>query len=105
MSGQGRYRDMWDHYVPDADGIVFVIDATDKARICVAKDELEILLSRKAGHWVSIESEIETGQSRECIGGFKHSRMALRLLCRASNALTGQGVGSGIDWLQQRMQM
>ena len=44
MSGQGRYRNLWEHYYKDVGGIVFCIDSTDKIRMCVAKDELEALL-------------------------------------------------------------
>lgn len=47
MSGQGRYRDLWEHYYLDADCIVFVIDSSDKMRISVCKDELGTLLSHK----------------------------------------------------------
>lgn len=45
MSGQGRYRSLWEHYYKEVTGIVFVIDATDKIRMCVAKDELDTLLA------------------------------------------------------------
>lgn len=44
MSGQGRYRNLWEHYYKDVGGIIFVIDSTDKIRMCVAKDELETML-------------------------------------------------------------
>lgn len=47
MSGQGRYRNLWEHYYRDAQGIIFVIDSTDKFRMVVAKDELDHLLSHK----------------------------------------------------------
>lgn len=45
MSGQGRYRNLWEHYYKDVGGIIFVIDSTDHIRFCVAKDELEQLLA------------------------------------------------------------
>eukprot|EP00965_Chrysotila_dentata_P238515 6202556-Pleurochrysis_carterae.AAC.3 len=45
MSGQGRYRNLWEHYYKEVAGIIFCIDSTDKIRMCVAKDELESLLS------------------------------------------------------------
>ncbi|KAJ3299826.1 hypothetical protein HK104_006760 [Borealophlyctis nickersoniae] len=48
MSGQGKYRDLWEHYYPDADALVFVVDTNDKVRACVARDELENMLSHKA---------------------------------------------------------
>jgi ADP-ribosylation factor-like protein 6 len=50
MSGQGRYRDMWEHYYPEAHGIIWVLDASDKVRACVARDELDAMLSHKGQH-------------------------------------------------------
>lgn len=44
MSGQGRYRSLWEHYYSDVEAIIFVIDSTDRIRICVAREELEQLL-------------------------------------------------------------
>lgn len=45
MSGQGNYRNMWEYYYTDVMGIVFVIDSADKLRLCVAKNELDTLLT------------------------------------------------------------
>jgi ADP-ribosylation factor-like protein 6 len=47
MSGQGKYRDLWEHYFLDTDSIVFVIDSSDKMRISVCKDELDTLLKHR----------------------------------------------------------
>eukprot|EP00731_Ephydatia_muelleri_P035143 Em0099g15a len=44
MSGQGRYRTLWEHYYKETEAIIFVIDSSDKLRIPVAKDELDLLL-------------------------------------------------------------
>lgn len=41
MSGQGRYRALWERYYRDCHGIIFVIDSSDKIRMVVARDELE----------------------------------------------------------------
>jgi ADP-ribosylation factor-like protein 6 len=45
MSGQGKYRSLWEHYYGDVEGIIFVVDSTDIIRFCVAKEELQILLN------------------------------------------------------------
>jgi GTPase SAR1 family protein len=45
MSGQGRYRSLWEHYYSDVEAIIFVLDSTDRLRMCVAREELEQLLS------------------------------------------------------------
>lgn len=45
MSGQGRYRNLWEHYYHEVGGVIFCIDSTDKIRMCVAKDELLTMLN------------------------------------------------------------
>lgn len=35
MSGAGRYRNLWEKYYRDAQGIIYVIDSADKIRMCV----------------------------------------------------------------------
>lgn len=47
MSGQGRYRSLWEHYYTDVEAIIFVLDSTDRLRMCVAKEELIQLLSHE----------------------------------------------------------
>ncbi|RMX52959.1 hypothetical protein pdam_00020218 [Pocillopora damicornis] len=44
MSGQGRYRTLWEHYYKTAQAVIFVLDSSDQLRIVVAKEELNILL-------------------------------------------------------------
>lgn len=47
MSGQGKYRSLWEHYYADVEAIIFVLDSTDRLRMCVAKEELDQLLSHE----------------------------------------------------------
>merc|ERR1711976_365776 len=44
MSGQSRYRELWQCYYPETRGIIFVVDSTDAVRMCVVQDELGHLL-------------------------------------------------------------
>lgn len=44
MSGQGRYRDLWEHYYRECEGIMFVVDSSDRLRLAVAREELDLLL-------------------------------------------------------------
>ena len=53
MSGQGRYRNLWEHYYKETHAIIFVVDSADTLRMAVAKDELDQLLkhqSKKTRH-------------------------------------------------------
>ncbi|CAD8146611.1 unnamed protein product [Paramecium pentaurelia] len=43
MSGQNQYRGMWQYYLTKIDGLIFVIDSSDKIRFGIALDELKLL--------------------------------------------------------------
>ena len=45
MSGQSRYRNLWEKYYPELQGIIFVIDASDNLRFAVVKDEIDEMLN------------------------------------------------------------
>lgn len=47
MSGQSKWRNLWEHHYGDAQAIIWVIDSTDKFRLVVVKDELTTLLESK----------------------------------------------------------
>ena len=44
-SGQARYRKMWDHFMNEADGFIYVIDASDKIRLSIVKDVIQDLVA------------------------------------------------------------
>eukprot|EP00761_Pharyngomonas_kirbyi_P009004 gb/GECH01009019.1/.p1 GENE.gb/GECH01009019.1/~~gb/GECH01009019.1/.p1 ORF type:complete len:181 (+),score=27.82 gb/GECH01009019.1/:1-543(+) len=47
MSGQGKYRTLWEYYYSETEGVIFVIDSSDTDRLPVVKDELHKLLNHK----------------------------------------------------------
>ncbi|VDO51236.1 unnamed protein product [Onchocerca flexuosa] len=47
MSGKGKYRNLWENYYKEVDGVVFVVDSSDRLRLVVAQDELQLMLENK----------------------------------------------------------
>ena len=47
MSGQSRYRDIWQTYYHEVQAIIYVIDTTDHIRMAVCKEELSTVLGHK----------------------------------------------------------
>jgi GTP-binding protein SAR1 len=45
LGGHEAIRHIWEEYLPEVSGIVFVIDAADESRMDEAKEELDYLLS------------------------------------------------------------
>jgi len=47
VGGQERIRALWRHYYQNCDGLIFVVDSSDTARVEEAKEELNGILSYK----------------------------------------------------------
>jgi len=111
MSGQGRYRNLWEHYYKEVGGIIFCIDSTDKIRMCVAKDELETML----GHaelpgntpilfFANKMDRPVASTAVECVQTLELDKITDKPWHIAqSNALTGEGLDDGISWLGAQM--
>jgi len=110
MSGQGRYRNLWEHYYKDVGGIIFCIDSTDKIRMCVAKDELETMLTHQDLRNVPLlffankMDRPTAAQPVECVQLLELDKITDKPWhIAASNALTGEGVEDGVAWLGDQM--
>ncbi|TRZ23362.1 hypothetical protein HGM15179_003779 [Zosterops borbonicus] len=113
MSGQGKYRDLWEHYYKEGQAIIFVIDSSDKLRMVVAKEELDTLLNHPdiKHRRLPILFFANKMDLRDAVSSVKVSQL-LSLenikdkpwhIC-ASDALKGEGLQEGVDWLQGQMQ-
>merc|ERR1712007_296559 len=112
MSGQSRYRNLWEHYYGDVEGIIVVIDATDNLRFVVIRDELETMLSdpKVAEKKIPIlflcnKMDLLSASSPEEI----KAALALETITdrpwhvAACEALRGVGVEGSIKWLVDAM--
>uniref|UniRef100_A0A673HZR4 ADP-ribosylation factor-like protein 6 n=1 Tax=Sinocyclocheilus rhinocerous TaxID=307959 RepID=A0A673HZR4_9TELE len=112
MSGQGRYRNLWEHYYKEGQAIIFVIDSGDKLRMVVAKEELDTLLSHPdiKHRRIPILFFANKMDLRDALSAVKVSQ----LLCLenikdkpwhicASDAVKGEGLQEGVDWLQDQI--
>ncbi|XP_013385355.1 ADP-ribosylation factor-like protein 6 [Lingula anatina] len=113
MSGQGRYRSLWEHYYKECNGIIFVIDSSDKLRMVVAKDELDTLLQHpdikdKRTPILFFANKMDL---RDALSSVKCSQLLGLDMVKdrawhicASNAISGEGLAEGIDWLTEQLQ-
>lgn len=108
MSGQGRYRSLWEHYYADVQAIIYVIDSTDKIRMCVAKEELDQLMNhedikRSKAPILFYANKMDIAgamTAEECMEELALDRIKDKAWhITASNAITGSGVDEGIEWL------
>jgi ADP-ribosylation factor-like protein 6 len=112
MSGQSKYRSLWERYYKDVQAIIWVVDATDKFRMCVVEDELTSLLEHDAisGQRFPV---LFFANKMDVAGSLEPEDIATKLelhdiddrpwFISASNALTGEGVSKGIEWLTEQL--
>ncbi len=51
LGGQAGLRSIWDKYYADSHAVMFVVDATDEARLDEAKHALDTALASRCGGW------------------------------------------------------
>lgn len=112
MSGHGRYRDLWEHYYKDCHGVIFVIDSSDRLRLVVVKDELDLLLQHPDISCKRLPI-LFFANKMDCKDALSSVKIAAALgldkimdkpwhIC-ASNALSGEGLQEGVEWLTQQI--
>ncbi|KAL3079042.1 hypothetical protein niasHS_014824 [Heterodera schachtii] len=108
MSGESRYRNLWETQYKNVHGIIFVVDSTDKLRLAVARDELWMLLDHKDLTYKKTPLLILANKSdlKDAVPATEiHLNLGLDLIRNRSwhivstCALTGSGLVEGIDWL------
>lgn len=111
MSGQGRYRNLWEHYYKGVQAIIFVVDSSDTLRMVVAKDELDMMLKHpdiqgKAVPILFFANKIDLPDAMPAskigqILGLEHLQNPCHI--QPSNAVSGEGLEQGIDWLSDQL--
>jgi len=108
MSGQGKYRNLWEkHFKEDVHAVIFVIDSTDKMRMCVAKDELNRILGKSSQRvpvlfLANKEDRPDSMSTPECISQLGLEKITDRAwMIVSTNARKGDGLEEAIDWLAE----
>eukprot|EP00658_Telonema_sp_P-2_P054640 TRINITY_DN43471_c0_g2_i1.p1 TRINITY_DN43471_c0_g2~~TRINITY_DN43471_c0_g2_i1.p1 ORF type:complete len:175 (-),score=35.62 TRINITY_DN43471_c0_g2_i1:308-832(-) len=110
MSGQSRYRSLWEHYYEEAQGIIFVVDSTDLFRMKVVSDELGLLLAHAGTHrkpvlFYANKADLPSAASTEdvfvALGLDKIAGRSIQI--QQSVATTGDGIAQGLEWLSKQI--
>ncbi|CRK91359.1 CLUMA_CG005032, isoform A [Clunio marinus] len=112
MAGIGRYRNLWEHHFKTCNGIVFVIDSSDRMRLVVVKDELDLLLQHPDLKRRRVPI-LFFANKMDCIDALSSVKIAAGLnlekvdnkpwqIC-SSNALSGEGLQNGVHWLTSQI--
>ena len=110
MSGQSKYRDLWDSYYTDVQAVVFVVDASDRKRHKEAHGVLSTVLGSGELSGLPFLAFCNKMDLAEALPPAELARALdiINLSDRAwhlqpSCALSGEGVQDGISWLVARV--
>ncbi|CAD5223126.1 unnamed protein product [Bursaphelenchus xylophilus] len=112
MSGQSKYRTLWETQYKTAHAIIFVVDSTDRLRMAVARDELWMILDHKdikAKRIPILVFANKCDDSRALSTPEINISLGLDVIREhnwnivQSSAITGQGLVSGIGWLSEQI--
>ena len=108
MSGQSAYRGLWESYYSDIDGIIWVLDSTDRLRITIAKCEIETITCHESlkerrvplliyANKMDLHNSLSPVECMQLLNldSLKENPWHIA----ASNALSGEGVDDGLKWL------
>ena len=110
MSGQGKYRNLWESFYGEVDGVIFVVDSADRVRMAVAEDELNILLKEIKERQIPIlffankqdlANSLSSSDVSETLKLHEITNKSWTIV--ASNALAGEGIPDGVKWLSEEI--
>ncbi|TVU44225.1 hypothetical protein EJB05_03661 [Eragrostis curvula] len=110
VGGQGTIRRLWKHYFHGTQGLIFVVDSSDRERLPDARDELNMLLNeeelRDAALLVfankqDLPNALSAAEMAQELGlqTIRHRRWYIQSGC----ATSGEGLYEGLDWLSRNV--
>ena len=110
VGGQDKIRPMWKHYYQNAEGLIFVVDSSDRARLAKAKEELfKMLAEEDLKDTVLLvmanKQDIAVMDVKEIIEGLDLPSIKNRPWhCQGTSAISGVGLTEGLTWLHKKLQ-
>ena len=107
VGGQDKIRLLWRHYYQNTQGLIFVVDSSDRERVELAKEELQRMLSeeelRDAVVLVFANKQdlgvMSVAEVTEKLG--LHTLRGRDWFIQGTCAMTGDGLYDGLDWLSK----
>jgi ADP-ribosylation factor protein 1 len=109
VGGQDKLRRLWRHYFEGTDGIIFVVDSSDRDRLGIAKEELQKLTAEDCMQHSALLVYANKQDLPQAMPPAEITdKLGLRLLKRewyvqGSCAASGEGIYEGLDWLASTM--
>lgn len=111
VGGQDKIRSLWRHYYQNTNGLIFVIDSNDRARIDEAKKELNTILHEEElqnaailvlANKQDLPNAMKPDEITDLLELASYSKFKWHVqACIANN---GEGLYEGLDWLSHAIQ-
>mmetsp|Transcript_17996 Transcript_17996/g.25212 ORF Transcript_17996/g.25212 Transcript_17996/m.25212 type:complete len:181 (+) Transcript_17996:99-641(+) len=105
VGGQQKIRPLWRHYYQNTEGLIFVVDSSDKERLEESKEELDRMLEedelRDAVVLVFANKQDLPGalNVKQVTEGLGLDKLRRRWYVQGTCATSGDGLYEGLDWL------
>ena len=112
VGGQDKIRPLWRHYYTGTQGLIFVVDSQDRARMDEARQELHRIVSDREMKDVLLlvfanKQDLPTAMTpadiTEKLG--LHKLRDRNWYVQPSCATTGEGLFEGLSWLSQNVKL
>merc|ERR1712187_972810 len=110
IGGQDKIRPLWRHYFQGTQGLIFVVDSSDRDRVEDAREELMKMLSEDEmrdavllvfANKQDLPNAMSPAEISEKMGlhNLRHRQWYIQGTC----ATTGDGLYEGLDWLSNTL--
>ncbi|CAK1543328.1 unnamed protein product [Leptosia nina] len=114
LRGAARMRALWEREYAHAEALVWVVDAADRLRLAVARDELQLAMAHPSlcarrppppllvlANKTDLQNALSPTQLAAALGLERITDKAWHIC--ATSAITGAGVPEGIAWLARQL--
>ncbi|KMT01151.1 hypothetical protein BVRB_9g224030 isoform A [Beta vulgaris subsp. vulgaris] len=110
LGGQEKIRALWKHYYRNTQGLIFVVDSTDRGRIIEARNQLHRIISEDelCNAAVLVFANKQDLPNAMPVSEVAH-KLGLHLLrhhtwhIQNASAISGLGLYQGLNWLYQNL--
>lgn len=109
VGGQTKIRRLWRHYYQNTDGLIYVVDSADPDRIDEAREELHAITSDDLMRRVPVLvlankcDQPRAMAPAAVVKALQLESLRTRWFVQQTNALTGDGLYDGFDWLANEL--
>mmetsp|Transcript_1483 Transcript_1483/g.2221 ORF Transcript_1483/g.2221 Transcript_1483/m.2221 type:complete len:182 (-) Transcript_1483:137-682(-) len=110
IGGQDKIRKLWRYYYSGVNGLVFVVDSSDRDRIDLAREELQKMLEEEQLRNAAV---LVYANKQDLPHAFTAAEVAEKLhlptnrhhawYIQSTCAVSGDGLYEGLDWLTRRL--